>query len=197
MLTMDEWAQASFGDATYTYHFSKYSCLRSFYFIHIVFNWLITISGLWCFLSRLWPRLYWTHAWSGRLYFVFMIWSMASSLLIHNTGLGVAVLFSFLWVLLGMTIAWFLIVLHQQKMTKQVPWCRAIFARDLMSCAHTHTPFSSPVQVSRVGRGLVEYLRRVHFLRRIFPERPGLSPLLKRPLWRENPLVVSTVAWSG
>jgi hypothetical protein len=48
-----------------------------------------------------------------------MIWSMASSLLIHNTGLGVAVLFSFLWVLLGMTIAWFLIVLHQQKMTKQ------------------------------------------------------------------------------
>jgi len=47
-----------------------------------------------------------------------MIWSTATSLLIHNTGLPEAVLWSFLWVLSGLCIGWVLIVFHMQQMER-------------------------------------------------------------------------------
>ena len=42
-----------------------------------------------------------------------------------------------------------------------------------------------------------DYPHRALLLQRVFPQPRRLSPLLKRPLERENPLVVGTVAWSG
>lgn len=107
----------SFLSYDYTYHYSKYSCVRGFYFAHIVFNYLIAFSGLFAFLSRIGPsNLKWTHRWFGRLYIICMLWSTATSLLIHNTGLPEAVLWSFLWVLSGLCIAWVLIIFHMQQM---------------------------------------------------------------------------------
>jgi len=38
-----------------------------------------------------------------------MLWAMGSSLLIHNEGLPLAVLVSFLWTMLGLTLGWFAI----------------------------------------------------------------------------------------
>lgn len=107
----------SFLSSDYTFHRSSYSCVRGFYFAHIVFNYIIAISGAAAFLSRIGPaHLKWTHRWFGRVYFICMLWSTATSLLIHNTGLPEAVLWSFLWVLSGLCIGWVLIVLHMQFM---------------------------------------------------------------------------------
>jgi hypothetical protein len=44
-----------------------------------------------------------------------MIWGTATSLLIHNTGLPIGVLCSFLWVLLGLSLGWIAISLHKDR----------------------------------------------------------------------------------
>ncbi|KAI8806007.1 hypothetical protein BJ742DRAFT_373687 [Cladochytrium replicatum] len=65
----------------------------------------------------------------GRLYIIFMIWAMGSSLLIHNTGLPTGVLWSFLWVGVGLSIGYIAIGFHQQRIlvrkpTKSASWNR-------------------------------------------------------------------------
>ena len=102
-------------DLSYTYHYSKYSCSRAFYFIHIVFCYLIFLFGVFAFVTRLHPKIKFLHRWCGIIYIISMLFCTASSLLIHNTGLPLAVLISFAYVLVFMTIAWFLIKAHQLK----------------------------------------------------------------------------------
>ena len=48
-----------------------------------------------------------------------MMWCMATSLLIHSTGLPIAVLISFVWVLGGLTVAWIVIKVHQSAFEKE------------------------------------------------------------------------------
>jgi uncharacterized membrane protein len=103
-------------DASFTYHDDKYSCLRGAYFAHVVFCYFVALSGFACLLTRLWSRLHVAHAWLGRVYILSMIWAMASSLLIHNTGLPTATLVSFVWVLGGLTIGWVIISIHRARM---------------------------------------------------------------------------------
>ena len=103
----------------YTYVFDKYSCVREFYFIHIFFNYLIAFSGLFCFISRLWPRFSFLHIYLGKSYILFMLLSTASSMLIHNTGLPLGVLISFVWVIGGLTIGQVLIWRHQYLIHQQ------------------------------------------------------------------------------
>jgi hypothetical protein len=104
----------------YTYSLDKLSCVRQFYFIHLTFAYLVVLSGLACFAARLYPPLRSWHALFGRSYIVCMLWCMATSLLVHNTGLPVAVLVCFLFVLLGLTLGWACIKLHQQFMERAV-----------------------------------------------------------------------------
>jgi hypothetical protein len=56
------------------------------------------------------------HVWFGRFYILLMLWCTASSLLIHNTGLPIPVLFSFLYALGGLSIGWLVIKLYQSEM---------------------------------------------------------------------------------
>ena len=53
------------------------------------------------------------HQWFGRVYILSMLYATASSLLIHNTGLPLAVLYSFAICIGGLTVAWILILLHK------------------------------------------------------------------------------------
>lgn len=46
-----------------------------------------------------------------------MLWSTATSLLINNTGLPLSTLVSFAAVLIGLTIAWLVIVVYRERMT--------------------------------------------------------------------------------
>jgi hypothetical protein len=104
----------------YTYSLDKLSCVRQFYFIHLTFAYLVVLSGLACFAARLYPPLHSWHAFFGRSYVVCMLWCMATSLLVHNSGLPVAVLVCFLFVLLGLTLGWVCIRIHQQCMEHAV-----------------------------------------------------------------------------
>ena len=101
-------------DYSYTYHYSKYSCSTAFYFIHVVFCYIVFLSGLFAFISRLHHKLKPSHQWFGRIYILSMLYATASSLLIHNTGLPLAVLISFCFCIGGLTIAWCLILCHKQ-----------------------------------------------------------------------------------
>lgn len=103
-------------DLTYTYHYGKWSCIHDFYMIHIVLCYIIYWSGILCFLTRVVPHTKWMHAFLGRVYISAMVLATATALLIHNTGLPAGVLVSFIWVLGGMIIGWFIIKLHQNQM---------------------------------------------------------------------------------
>jgi len=115
-----EYPKATRISLDYTYSLDKLSCVRQFYFIHLTFAYLVVLSGLACFTARLYPPLRSWHALFGRSYIVCMLWCMATSLLVHNTGLPVAVLVCFLFVLLGLTLGWTCIKLHQQFLERAV-----------------------------------------------------------------------------
>lgn len=97
----------------YTYHWSKYSCLVEFYFIHVVFCYLLVISGTFALITRLHPKLHPAHKYFGIGYVAFMLLTTASSLLIHNTGLPLGVLISFGICIGGLVVGWILIKFHQ------------------------------------------------------------------------------------
>jgi hypothetical protein len=106
----------SFTDLSYTFHYSKLSCWKPMYFAHVIVSYCIGISGIAAFVTRLRPSWHKYHLWFGRLYVIFMLWGCATSLLIHNTGLPIGVLWSFLWVMLGLSVGWLVITVHQQRM---------------------------------------------------------------------------------
>ena len=116
MYTLNSINSSTLFDYSYTYHYSKYSCSTIFYFIHVVFCYLIFFSGLGCFITRLHDKMKPAHSWFGRIYILTMLYATASSLLIHNTGLPLAVLISFCYCIGGLTIAWILILLHKMNL---------------------------------------------------------------------------------
>lgn len=113
---------SSIFDPSYTYSNDKYSCIVAFYHIHIVFNYIIFLSGLACLVTRLIPGIsgkYNLHSWFGRIYILAMLWSTSVSLLINNEGLPVAVLVSFIAVMGGLTLGWILIIIHKQNINAE------------------------------------------------------------------------------
>jgi len=105
-------------DLTYTYAEGAYSCSWYAYVAHIYICLVIYYVGILCFLTRVVPQLKWMHAFLGRVYVSAMVLSIASSLLVHTTGLPMFVLSSFVWCLSGMILGWFIIKLHQNQMLK-------------------------------------------------------------------------------
>lgn len=105
-------------DLSYSFHQSKYACLVEWYYIHVWCCHIVYWCGLLAMLVRFVPRLHWTHAYLGRGYVLFMLLSTGSAMLVHNDGLPAAVCVSFVWVLGGMAIGWWLIRLHMAKMER-------------------------------------------------------------------------------
>ncbi len=144
----------------FTYHWDKYSCIRSAYFAHIVFSYLIMLSGLGCLIARVVPALK-----VGRSYIITMFWGMTTSLLIHNTVLPEAVLWSFLWVLLGLCIGWVVIIFHSMFIADQ--------DMNLVQQSFKHslpTSFNLKCEINRAkatiadSRSLVQRLQNVAWL---------------------------------
>jgi hypothetical protein len=79
----------------------------------ILFAYLVFLTGILAMVTRLHPRLHWLHFWMGRAYIMSMFWGTATSLLIHNTGLPIGVMWSFLWVLCGLCVGYVAIGLVQ------------------------------------------------------------------------------------
>uniref|UniRef100_A0A7R9VIB9 Uncharacterized protein n=1 Tax=Pseudictyota dubia TaxID=2749911 RepID=A0A7R9VIB9_9STRA len=110
---------SSLFDPNYTYSNDKYSCIRGFFFAHIVCNYFIFLSGIGCFVTRVAPqRFKWLHSWFGRIYILSMLWSTVTSTLITNTGLPLATIISFGAVMGGLTVGWIAIIIHKQKMER-------------------------------------------------------------------------------
>jgi hypothetical protein len=104
----------------YTYSLDRLSCARMAYFVHITFAYLVFFSGLACFAARVYPHLHPWHAMFGRLYILCMLWCMATSLIVHNVGLPVGVLVSFFVVLMGLSLGWGCIKIHQGHVQKKM-----------------------------------------------------------------------------
>ncbi|KAI8617705.1 kinase-like domain-containing protein [Chytriomyces sp. MP71] len=102
----------------FTFVNDSLSCHTSFYTVHVAFAYLTVIAGLLCMITRLHSRLYFLHGWFGRLYIIFMLWATAASIVIHNNGLPTGVLYSFLWVMLGLTFGWLAIAVHMKRVFK-------------------------------------------------------------------------------
>jgi hypothetical protein len=86
---------------------------------HIAMAYVVAISGIGCFVTRAVNSLKMYHIYFARIYILSMLWCTASSLLIHNTGLPLGVLISFIWVLGGLTIGWIFIMMHQYTLNNQ------------------------------------------------------------------------------
>lgn len=108
---------SSLFDKNLTYSFDKISCVRTFYFLHVTSCYVVFISGLAAMVVRaLPPRFKRFHPLLGRIYIMAMLWATATSLLIHNTGLPLATLIGFAAVIIGMSVAWPIIVYHRSRM---------------------------------------------------------------------------------
>lgn len=101
----------------YTYTLDKLSCFKPVWYVHVTFALLVCCSGLGCLFTRIWFKH--LHVYFGRLYIICMLWCMGTSLVIHNTGLPIAVLISFIWVLGGLTVGWILIKMHQKNLERK------------------------------------------------------------------------------
>jgi len=112
----DPFVNWSMNNPDYTVSWSKIECWRPMYFVHMVFAYLVMLSGLGAMISRVHSSLKPLHVWCGRIYIISMLWCTATSLLIHNTGLPPAVLISFIWCLGGLTIGWGVIILHRHHL---------------------------------------------------------------------------------
>ncbi|KAJ3036355.1 hypothetical protein HK097_003859 [Rhizophlyctis rosea] len=100
----------------FSYHNSSLSCWTPFYYAHITFAYLITIFGILAIVTRILPpKLKALHLYMGRAYILSMLWGTATSLLIHNTGLPVGVVWSFAWVMIGLSVGYIAITIHQTK----------------------------------------------------------------------------------
>jgi uncharacterized membrane protein len=64
------------------------------------------LTGIACIISRIIKKLVRSHRLLGKLYILCLLWTTATSLLIHNTGLPDGVLYSFLIVLMSVSIGW-------------------------------------------------------------------------------------------
>lgn len=111
---------SSFTTLDYTFSDSKYSCVSWMYPVHITFAYLVGISGLLALLSRVIPKLTPYHPTFGRWYIIFMLWCMASSLLIYNTGLPFPIIVSFVYLLVSITLGWNAIKVHTSRITAAV-----------------------------------------------------------------------------
>lgn len=103
-------------DPDITITFGKVSCMRGAFFAHVVFCYLLVLSGAGAFIARMVPAFTWMHRHFGRAYIVSMLWATATALIIHNTGLPAATLVSFIWALGGMCLAWALALFHDARM---------------------------------------------------------------------------------
>ena len=114
----------------YTYVWSRYSCISNVYFIHISFAYLIVASGLMAMISRLIPALRPYHSLFGKVYLLAMFWAFASAILVHNVGLAMPIIVSFLYLLSGLTIGLPAIYIHSRRYTLDLP-CSVPFSVSL------------------------------------------------------------------
>lgn len=108
----------SLSSLDYTYSFSKYSCVAWVYPLHIIFAYLVVLTGILAMLSRIVDRIRPYHTTFGRWFLIFMFWCMASSLLIYTNGLPFPIIISFVYLMVSLTVGWNAIKVHTERLRK-------------------------------------------------------------------------------
>jgi hypothetical protein len=103
----------------YTYVEGAYMCIAWMYPIHIGFAYLVALMGIGAMITRLFNRIKFLHVWFGRFFMIFMFCTMASSLVIFNTGLPTAIMVFFVLLTIGQSVGWLAIKIHVMIMEKQ------------------------------------------------------------------------------
>lgn len=103
-------------DLESTWHLGKLSCLKSGYFLHVIFCYVVFFTGLGAMVSRVYQPLKWTHVWWGRAYIIAMLWTTATSMIIHNTGLPLNTLYLFFYIKIALAAGWVVVNFHQKMM---------------------------------------------------------------------------------
>lgn len=88
------------------------------YPFHIIFAYLVVLTGFLAIISRVVDKIRPYHKAFGRWYLIFMLWCMATSLLIHNTGLPLPILVSFVYLLVSITVGWNAIAIHSRSLSE-------------------------------------------------------------------------------
>ena len=178
---------SSLHNLDYTYQFDKLSCVRTMYFVHVTLAYLVTFSGFMCFVFRLFPSTMWLHPHFGRAYIVLMMWLMATSLLLHNTGLPIAVLISFVCVLGGITAGWACIKWHQAQMEQMAFAClneqrrrqvqfKPLSPNDLREAKHTvasNKSWSERLFSAKAAHGVFMFVSFVNIVGRAGSSHPS------------------------
>lgn len=89
-----------------TYAFSSYSCIQWVYPLHILSAYLLVAIGVFALASRVIPYLKQWHATFGRAFMIVMYWGYGTSILIHNTGLPLAIIVFMLTKLVALCTGW-------------------------------------------------------------------------------------------
>eukprot|EP01080_Neovahlkampfia_damariscottae_P008306 gene8306-130_t len=103
----------------YTYVQGAWMCIAWMYPIHIGFAYLVALMGIGAFITRVIKPIMFLHVWFGRLFMIFMFCTMASSLVIFNTGLPTAIMVFFVLLTIGQSVGWLAIKIHQMIMEKK------------------------------------------------------------------------------
>mmetsp|Transcript_10448 Transcript_10448/g.20547 ORF Transcript_10448/g.20547 Transcript_10448/m.20547 type:complete len:344 (-) Transcript_10448:386-1417(-) len=110
----------SLSNPDFTYHKDKYSCLRTAYFAHVFFSYMMMFSGIGAFATRILPlRFRPLHRWCGRAYIMSMLWACGTSIVMHNTGLPAAILISLAYVAIGLCVGWVAIHIHMSRVASR------------------------------------------------------------------------------
>jgi hypothetical protein len=91
--------------------------------MHITAAYLIVAAGLLAMFSRVIPFMRPWHAFFGKLYLIFMFWAMGTALVVHNVGLALPIIISFLYLLSGITIGLPAIHFHKKRFETEL-WHR-------------------------------------------------------------------------
>ena len=103
----------------YTYVEGAWMCIRWMYPIHIGFAYLVALMGIGAMITRLFNPIKFLHVWFGRFFLIFMFCTMASSLVIFNTGLPTAIMIFFVILTISQSVGWLAIKIHEMIMNKQ------------------------------------------------------------------------------
>jgi hypothetical protein len=96
----------------YTYAANAYSCISSVYPIHLMFAYLMTMTGIGAMVTRKFKPDY--HVFFGRAYIVSTMWCIASSILIHTHGAQIVIIVSMMLLLASITAGLVAVTYHQR-----------------------------------------------------------------------------------
>lgn len=142
----------------YTFVNGSYFCVAWMYPIHIIFAYLVALMGIFALTTRVINPLKFLHVWCGRFFMIFMFCTMATSLMIYNTGLPVAIMVFFLFLTIGQSFGWLAIKIHAMILEKQA--LKIVQERIIKLASMTRKSQSEEIPLDKEQLGLANDIKK-------------------------------------